>query len=48
MMLGTNPGMKLVRFHSLKKASWYFVQEYMARNVGVPLVVIDDEDKDND
>ncbi|EIW58986.1 uncharacterized protein TRAVEDRAFT_48118 [Trametes versicolor FP-101664 SS1] len=48
MMLGTNPGMKLVRFHSLKKVSWYFVQEYMARNVRVPLVIINNEDKDDD
>ncbi|KAI9068211.1 hypothetical protein FKP32DRAFT_1562202 [Trametes sanguinea] len=38
-MLGTNPGMKLVRFHSYKKASWYFVQEYMAGRVGVPTIV---------
>ncbi|KAL7279946.1 hypothetical protein ACG7TL_006357 [Trametes sanguinea] len=42
LMLGTSPGMKLVRFHSRKKALWYFVQEYMAGRVGIPVVVLDD------
>ncbi|KAJ2962746.1 hypothetical protein NUW54_g14314 [Trametes sanguinea] len=43
LMLGTSPGMKLVRFRSVKKASWYFVQEYMAGHVGVPVVVVADD-----
>ncbi|KAL7285416.1 hypothetical protein ACG7TL_000512 [Trametes sanguinea] len=43
LMLGTRPGMKLVRFRSIKKASWYFVQEYMAGRVGVPVVVVADD-----
>lgn len=37
-MLGTRPGMKLVVFKSLSRAAWYFVQQYMARKVGVPVV----------
>ncbi|CDO73957.1 hypothetical protein BN946_scf185043.g5 [Trametes cinnabarina] len=37
--LGTRPGIKIVRFHSLSHASWYFTQEYMAHRVGVPVLV---------
>ncbi|KAI9056788.1 hypothetical protein FKP32DRAFT_1615646 [Trametes sanguinea] len=43
LMLGTSPGMKIVRFHSRKGAAWYFVQEYMAGRVGIPVVVVDDD-----
>ncbi|TFK81529.1 hypothetical protein K466DRAFT_604429 [Polyporus arcularius HHB13444] len=42
--LGVNPGMKLVVFSLLSKASWYFVQCYMAGKVGVPVVVVPDSD----
>ncbi|KAI9061402.1 hypothetical protein FKP32DRAFT_1576053 [Trametes sanguinea] len=45
-MLGTNPGMKLVRFHSYKKASWYFAQEYMAGRVGVPTIISESSDNE--
>ncbi|KAH9855409.1 hypothetical protein C2E23DRAFT_882795 [Lenzites betulinus] len=41
IMLGTNPGMKLVVFDSRSTAAWYFVQEYMAGRVGKPVIVID-------
>ena len=37
-MLGSRPGVKLVRFTSLTHASWYFVQEYMEGHVGVPVL----------
>ncbi|KAI0710972.1 hypothetical protein C8Q76DRAFT_694929 [Earliella scabrosa] len=43
VMLGTSPGMKIVVFESLSRASLYFVQQYMAGNVGVPLLVVQDE-----
>ncbi|KAI9069793.1 hypothetical protein FKP32DRAFT_1671081 [Trametes sanguinea] len=39
-VLGTKPGMKMVRFSSLSRASWYFVQEYMAGHVGVPVLTM--------
>ncbi len=35
--------MKLVVFDSLSKAAWYFVQKYMAREVGRPVLVVDGE-----
>lgn len=41
LRLGTNPGMKIVRFHSQKKAASYFVLEYMAGHVGVPVVMLE-------
>ncbi len=44
MKLGANPGMKLVVFSSLSKASWYFAQSYMAGRVGVPVVVVADSE----
>ncbi|KAI0323654.1 hypothetical protein GY45DRAFT_1217293, partial [Cubamyces sp. BRFM 1775] len=37
-MLGTKPGIKLVLFKSLSRAAWYFVQQYMAGHVGVPVL----------
>ncbi|KAI9069584.1 hypothetical protein FKP32DRAFT_1671250 [Trametes sanguinea] len=43
LMVGTSPGMKIVRFRSRKKAAWYFVQEYMAGRVGIPVVVVNDD-----
>ncbi|KAH9845985.1 hypothetical protein C2E23DRAFT_745134 [Lenzites betulinus] len=36
--LGVNPGMKIVRFDSLSRASWYFAQEFMANRVGTPIL----------
>ncbi|KAI9068675.1 hypothetical protein FKP32DRAFT_1608771 [Trametes sanguinea] len=42
--LGTRPGIKIVRFHSLSRASWYFTQEYMAHRVGVPVLVSPSEE----
>ncbi|OJT12472.1 hypothetical protein TRAPUB_10980 [Trametes pubescens] len=41
--LGTSPGMKLTRFTSRSVAGWYFTQQYMAGQVGVPVVVVEDE-----
>ena len=38
-MCGVNPGIKVVKFKSLRLACWYFVQEYMADHVGVPMLV---------
>lgn len=38
-MLGSRPGIKLVLFTSLSRAAWYFVQQYMAKKVGVPILV---------
>ena len=35
-------GLKIVFFESLSRAAWYFVKEYMAGRVGVPLVVWED------
>ncbi|KAI9056572.1 hypothetical protein FKP32DRAFT_1682506 [Trametes sanguinea] len=43
LMVGTSPGMKIVKFRSKKAAAWYFVQEYMAGRVGIPVVVVDDD-----
>ncbi|KAI0653951.1 hypothetical protein C8Q70DRAFT_898990, partial [Cubamyces menziesii] len=37
-MCGVNPGIKVVKFKSLRLACWYFVQEYMADHVGVPML----------
>ncbi len=35
--------MKLVVFSSVKKATLYFTQQYMAGNVGVPIVSAGDD-----
>ncbi|KAJ8457597.1 hypothetical protein ONZ51_g11434 [Trametes cubensis] len=41
---GSRPGMKIIPFKSLSRASWYFVQQYMKSHVGVPIVDISDEE----
>uniref|UniRef100_A0AAD7X445 Uncharacterized protein n=1 Tax=Trametes cubensis TaxID=1111947 RepID=A0AAD7X445_9APHY len=43
-MLGAKPGIKLVRFKSLSRAAWYFVLEYMAGRVGVPVLTLTEEE----
>ncbi|KAI0730521.1 hypothetical protein C8Q76DRAFT_792676 [Earliella scabrosa] len=43
LKIGTSPGMKLVVFQSLSHASWYFVKQFMAGQVGVPVLVVNDE-----
>ncbi|KAH9885132.1 hypothetical protein C8Q73DRAFT_660296, partial [Cubamyces lactineus] len=43
-MLGTKPGIKLVLFKSLSRAAWYFVQQYMAGHVGVPVLTLANEE----
>lgn len=38
--------MKIVQFRSLKLACFYFVQQYMAGNVGVPVFVVPVDEQD--
>nr|VWP01651.1 Non-specific serine/threonine protein kinase (EC [Ganoderma boninense] len=42
---GRSAGMKVVSFKSLKVACLYFVQQYMAGNVGLPVFVVADEEE---
>ncbi|KAJ8481667.1 hypothetical protein ONZ51_g5830 [Trametes cubensis] len=41
---GYRPGMKVVPFKSLRRAAWYFTQQYMKYRVGVPIVDVSDEE----
>ncbi|EIW53634.1 uncharacterized protein TRAVEDRAFT_52754 [Trametes versicolor FP-101664 SS1] len=40
-MVGTKPGIKIVKFPSLSRAGWYFGLEYMAGRVGRPVLAGD-------